>query len=106
MVLILEITRILLPVLIVSGSAIFVIVRMKHKYNKGTLGKKKSKMSQNLLDSLIPFGMMIGTVIAVILSMILPISLLSTIGWGAGVGLLFGYFAYETCSTKGASHSK
>lgn len=105
MVLILEITRILLPIIIISGIAIIVIVRMKHKYNKGTFGKKKSKTTQNL-DSLISFGMMIGTVIAVILSMIFSISLLSTIGWGAGVGLLFGYFAYEICGTKGESHLK
>ncbi|GAB3069194.1 hypothetical protein [Virgibacillus ainsalahensis] len=100
-----EIARILLPIVVVGGIAIFVVIRMKHKYKKGTLGKKKSKGAQNLLDSLIPFGMMIGCIVSVLLSMFFPISLLSTIAWGAGVGLLFGYFAYEIYSKKEESHS-
>ncbi|MEN1970490.1 hypothetical protein WMZ97_20740 [Lentibacillus sp. N15] len=54
-----EILRILLPV-VVGGIAVFVVLRMKYKYDNGTLGKKKSKNAQNLLDSLIPFGMMAG----------------------------------------------
>jgi len=97
----LEIARILLPVVIVGGIAIFVVMRMKHKYKKGTLGKKESKGAQNFLDSLIPLGMMIGCAVAVLLSMFFPIPLLSTIGLGSGIGLLFGYFAYEIYSKKG-----
>ncbi|QKY71736.1 hypothetical protein [Lentibacillus sp. CBA3610] len=100
-----EIALILLPVVIVGGIAVFVVIRMKHKYKKGTLGKKKSKGAQNLLDSLIPLGMMIGCTVAALLSIFLPISLLSTIGLGAGIGLLFGYFAYEIYSKKGESYS-
>lgn len=96
----LEIARILLPIVIVGGIAVFVVFRMKHKYKKGTLGKKKSKGAQNLLDSLIPFGMMIGCSVAVLLSLFSPISLLSTIAWGPGVGLLFGYVAYEVYSKR------
>lgn len=103
--LILEIARILLPVVIVGGIAVFVVLRMKYKYNKGTLGKKKSKSAQYLLDSLIPFGMMIGCIVAVLLSIFFPITLLSTIAWGAGVGLLFGYFAYEIYNKKEESYS-
>lgn len=95
-----EIARILLPVVIVGGIAVFVVIRMKYKYKKGTLGKKKSKGAQNLLDSLIPLGMMIGCAVAVLLSIFVPFSLLSTIGLGAGIGLLFGYFAYEIYSKK------
>jgi len=93
----LEIASILLPVLIVGGIVVFVVIRMKHKYKKGTLGKKKSKSAQNLLDSLIPLGMIIGCVVAV--------SIQFNIGLGAGVGLLFGYFAYEIYSNKGESYS-
>lgn len=95
-----EIARILLPIVIMGGIAVFVVLRMKHKYKKGTLGKKKSKGAQNLLDSLIPFGMIIGCAVAVLLSLFSPISLLSTIAWGPGLGLLFGYFAYEVYSKK------
>ncbi|MBP1916128.1 hypothetical protein [Lederbergia galactosidilytica] len=96
----LDIARILLPVVIVGGMAVFVVMRMKYKYKKGTLGKKKTKSAQNLLDSLIPFGMIIGCAVALPLSMFFPISLLSTISWGAGIGLLFGYFAYEIYSKR------
>lgn len=101
----LEIVRIILPVVIVGGIAVFVILRMKHRYKKGTLGKKKSKGAQNLLDSLIPFGMMIGSAIAILLSIFTPISLLSAIAWGPGIGLLFGYFAYEIYSKREESYS-
>lgn len=94
----LEIARVLLPVVIVGGIAVFVVIRTKHKYKKGTLDKKKTKSAKNLLDSLIPLGMMSGCVVAVFLSIFFPISSLSTISWGSGIGLLFGYFAYEIYS--------
>src|SRR5699024_11521693 len=100
----LEISRILLPVVIVGGIEVFVIMRMKQKYKKGILGKKKSKSAQNLLDSLIPFGMMVGCVVAVLLSIFFPIPLLSSVGLGAGIGLLFGCFAYEIYSKKEESY--
>ncbi len=96
--LVLEIARILLPLVFVSGIAVFVVMRMKHKYKNGTLGKKNSKGAQTLLDSLIPFGMMIGCTTAILLSIFFSISLLSTISFGAGIGFLFGYFAYEIYS--------
>jgi len=101
----LEIARIVLPVVIVGGIGLFVILRLKHKHKKGTLGEKKSEGAQILLNSLIPFGMMIGFAVAVLLSMFSPISLLSTMTWGPGIGMLFGYFAYEIYSKKEESHS-
>ncbi|CAM3068061.1 hypothetical protein FITA111629_01600 [Filibacter tadaridae] len=101
----LEIARIVLPVAIVGGIAVFVILRMKHKYKKGTLGKKKTKSAQNLLDSLIPSGMMIGLAVAILLSILTPFSFLSAIAWGPGMGMLFGYFAYEIYSKKEDSYS-
>lgn len=100
-----EMIRIILPILIVGGIGVFVILRMKHKYKKGTLGKKESKGAQILLDSLIPFGMIIGFSIAILLSMFSPISLLSAAAWGPGIGILFGYIAYEIYSKKGTNHS-
>src|SRR5699024_4330355 len=101
----LEIARIVLPLVIVGGIAVFVILRMKHKYETGTLVKKETKGAQNLLDSLITFGMLIGIAIAVILSMYSTIYLLSAITWGPAVGFLFGYFAYEIYGKKEESHS-
>ncbi|MGM8216268.1 hypothetical protein ACLIA0_11920 [Bacillaceae bacterium W0354] len=103
--LILEIARILLPVVTVSGIAIFVVLRMNYKYKNSTLGKKKSKGAQLLLDSLIPLGMMVGCMVAILLSVFLSIPLLSTMVWGAGIGLLFGYFAYEIYSKTDESYS-
>lgn len=101
----LEIVRTLIPLVIVGGIAVFVILRMQYKYKKGALGKKKSKSAQSLLDSLIPFGMMIGFAIAILLSIFFQISLLSAIAWGPGLGLLFGYFAYEVYSKREESYS-
>src|SRR5699024_2510858 len=98
-----EILRIILPIAIVGGISVFVILRMKHKYNNGTLGKKKSKNAQILLDCLIPFGMMAGLFVSVFLSLFTSIPLLSTIAWGPGIGFLFGYIAYEIYSRKGES---
>lgn len=100
-----DIVRAIWPLLIVGGIAVFVIVRMNHKYKKGTLGKKKTKGAQMLLDSLIPFGMMIGLAVAVLLSLFSPISLLSAMIWGPGLGFLVGYFAYEIYSKIEESHS-
>jgi hypothetical protein len=93
------------PVVIVGGIVVFVIERLKHKYNQGNLGKKKSKGAQDLLDSLIPMGMLFGCAIGVIWGMFFQISLLSTVSLGAGIGYLFGYFAYEIYSKKGNNHS-
>jgi len=103
--LLLDIARAVLPLVIVGVIAVFVIFRLKHKYAKGTLGKKKSKEAQMLLDSLIPFGMLIGSIVAVLLSIFTPYSLLSTITYGPGIGMLFGYFAYELYSEKEESNS-
>lgn len=100
-----EIVRILLPVVIVVGIGVFVVKRLEHKYKKGNLGKKKSKGAQDLLDSLIPLGMLFGCAIGVIFSMFLSTSLLSTISLGAGIGSLFGYFVFEISSKEGTSHS-
>ena len=95
-----EIVGIILPIAIVGGIAIFVVKRLEHKYKQGKLGKKKSKDAQNLLDSLIPLGMLFGCAAGVILSLFFSFSLLSTLTFGSGIGLLLGYFAYEMYSKK------
>lgn len=68
------------------------------------MSKKKSKSAQNLLDSLIPLGMMFGSALGIIISMFSPLSLLFTITIGAGLGLLIGYFAYEIYGKKEESY--
>lgn len=83
------------PVAVVGGIAVFFIERLKQKHKKGNLGKKKTKGAQMLLDSLIPFGMLIGCAAGVIFGMFSSVSILFTVSVGAGIGYLFGYFAYE-----------
>lgn len=52
---VLEISRIILPIVLVSGMVAFVIIRMKYKYKKtGSLGKKQSKRVHDLLANSIP----------------------------------------------------
>ncbi len=96
---------IVLPITIIGGIVIFVVKRLEHKHKQGKLGMKKSKNAQNLLESLMPLGMLFGCAAGVILSMIFSFSLLSTLIFGSTVGLLLGYFAYEIYSNKEESYS-
>ncbi|MED1041704.1 hypothetical protein EXW32_05365 [Bacillus mycoides] len=93
------------PVVIVGGIVLYVIKRMEHKYKEGTLGKKKSKEAQNLLDSLIPMGMFVGCMIGLIFGMFFPDLSLLSVSLGAGIGYLFGFFAYEFYSKTGNNFS-
>ncbi|EJS64484.1 hypothetical protein MNO09_25650 [Bacillus sp. N5-665] len=93
------------PVVIVGGIVVYVIERLKHKYNNGNLGKKKSKKAQVLLDSFIPMGMLLGCLIGIIVDIFFPNYSLFTIGLGSGIGYLFGYFAYEIYSKTGDNFS-
>ncbi|MCI4056617.1 hypothetical protein MMK25_12050 [Bacillus cereus] len=97
------------PVLIVGGIVVYAIGRLKHKYDNGTLGKKKSKEAQLLLDSLIPIGMLVGCMIGLIFGLIFgiffPNFALLSVSLGAGIGYLFGYFAYEFYSKTGNNFS-
>ncbi|WP_413362066.1 hypothetical protein [Lysinibacillus sp. 3P01SB] len=91
------------PLIIVGGILVYVIKRLEYKNNKGSLGKKKSKGEQNLLDSLIPMGTLFGLVIGVFIDMFMfsSFSLAITASIGAGIGCLVGYFAYESYSKVG-----
>ncbi|MGG5739875.1 MULTISPECIES: hypothetical protein [Bacillus cereus group] len=93
------------PVVIVGGIILYVIGRLKHKYDNGNLGKKKSKNAQVLLDSLIPMGMLLGCLIGIIVDIFFPGHSLFTVGLGAGIGYLFGFFAYEIYSKTGNNYS-
>ncbi|MFC9446176.1 hypothetical protein ACFTSE_08045 [Bacillus cereus] len=93
------------PVLIVGGIVVYVIGRLKHKYNNGNLGKKKSKNAQILLDSFIPMGMVLGCLIGIIIGIFSPDYLLLSVSLGAGIGYLFGFFAYEIYSKTGNNFS-
>ena len=93
------------PIVIVGGIVVYVIGRLKHKYDNGTLGKKKSKNAQVLLDSFIPMGMLVGCIIGLIFGMFFPDYSLLAVSLGAGIGYLFGFFAYEFYSKAGNNYS-
>ena len=96
----LGILGIVFPLLIAVLIVVFVIRRLDLKMKQGTLPKKKSKTAQTVLDSLIPLGMLIGSVIALLISMVSTISLGLAFSLGASIGLLGGYFAYERYGNK------
>ena len=93
------------PVVIVGGIVLYVIGRLKHKYENGTLGKKKSKNAQLLLDSLIHIVMLVGCMIGLIFGIFFPNFSLLSVSLGAGIGYLFGYSAYEFYSKTGNNFS-
>ncbi len=100
----LEIFRILLPIIIVGAIVVFIVLRMVKKGKNGTLGKKDSEGAQILLDSLIPLGMISGCAVAVLVSMFFPVSFLTAVSFGPGIGMLFGYIAYEIYSKREESY--
>ncbi|EOQ17695.1 hypothetical protein V2151_21060 [Bacillus cereus] len=89
------------PVVIAGRIVVYVIGSLKHKYNNGNLGKKKSKNAQILLDSLIPMGMLVGCIIGLIFGMFFPDYSLLAVSLGSGIGYLLGFFAYEIYSKTG-----
>ncbi|MBY7111548.1 hypothetical protein ILT06_11555 [Bacillus sp. 17RED48] len=93
------------PVVIVGGIVVFVMKRLEHKYKNGKLGKKKSQKAQLLLNSFIPMGMLVGCMIGLIFGMFFPDFSLLSVSLGAGIGYLFGYFAYEIYSKTGDDFS-
>ena len=95
-----EILSIVWPIVLVGAISLFVILRLKGKQKRGTLGKKETKAAQDLLDSMIPLGMVFGTALGLILSMFFAFSLSTGMTFGAGLGFLAGYFAYEIYSKK------
>ncbi|EEK57772.1 hypothetical protein bcere0004_8870 [Bacillus cereus BGSC 6E1] len=69
------------------------------------MGKKKSKNAQILLDSFIPMGMLVGCIIGLIFGMFFPDYSLLAVSLGAGIGYLFGFFAYEFYSKTENNYS-
>ncbi|MDN7227357.1 hypothetical protein QWY15_08645 [Planococcus sp. N064] len=102
---VIDIIRIVLPIVIVGAIALFVISRLKAKQKRGTLGKKGTTEAQTLLDSLIPLGLIVGSAGGVLISLLFSVSMSLAIPLGAGIGMLAGYFAYEFYSKAEKSHS-
>ena len=64
---------------------------------------KKSKEAKNLIDSLIPLGMIFGGAIGVVFGIFFLKFLLYSIVIGAFIGYLFGIIAYGVYHKKGKS---
>ncbi|UOQ86894.1 hypothetical protein [Gracilibacillus salinarum] len=95
-----EVIQAIAPLVIVAVIVLFVLHRLRHKYDQGKLGKKKTKRAQVVLDTMIPMGMLAGCAIGVLAGIYLPYSLLLTISLGSGIGYLFGYIGYEIYSQQ------
>ncbi|WP_438316840.1 hypothetical protein [Sporosarcina sp. FA9] len=93
-----------LPLIVVGAIGVFVINRLEYIHKQGNLDKKKSRLAQDLLDSLIPLGLLFGCAIGITFSIFFSTSLLFTISVGSGIGFLFGYIAYEIYSKKATSN--
>lgn len=62
---------------------------------------KKSREAKDIINSLIPLGMIAGTAIGVIVSIFLkPSFLVFSVSLGAGIGYFVGVIAYAICSKK------
>ncbi len=97
---VLDIIRIALPIIIAGLIVVFVLKKLDNKTKRGTLPKKKTKNAQVLLDSMIPLGMLIGSLLGLAVSLIASVPLGLAFSMGAAVGLLGGYFAYESYGNK------
>lgn len=62
---------------------------------------KKSRAAKNIINSLIPLGMIVGTAIGVIVSIFLkPSFLVFSVSLGAGIGYFVGVISYAIRSKK------
>ena len=98
MELFMEIVGNVLPVVIVGHIYFSKFFKPDNKQKQRKTGRKNSNDQQDLLDSLLPLGMLFGCVVGVIFNILFSFSLLSTLSFGSGVGLLLGYYAYEIYS--------
>lgn len=85
-----ELVGIILPLGFIGAIVVYIVKRLDHQHKQGELGKKKSKAAQNLLDRLMPLGLLLGCIVGLIFSMFFSISLSATLTFGSGIGLLFG----------------
>ena len=88
-------------VIIMGGIVVYVIKRLQQQCNQDSLAMRKSKGAQDLVNSLMPIGMLCGCAFGILLGMLSPIPMAYTVGLGTGIGYLLGFFAYESCSKKG-----
>lgn len=92
--------RILLPILVAGAIVVFVVKRLDEKTKRSALPKKSSKNAQVLLDSMIPLGMLAGSLVGLAVSSMTSVPLGLAFSMGAAAGLLGGYFAYEGYGAK------
>lgn len=102
---VIDIIFIVMPIVILGAIVIFVIQKLKGKQQRGELGKRESVSAQTLLDSMIPLGMIFGSALGIVFSMLFPFSFGNGITFGAGLGFLGGYFAYDYYSKQGETHN-
>ena len=90
-----EMLKIVWPLLLTGVISLFIILRLKSKFK----GKTSDDITKEQIVGayFMPFGLILGT----IYSMFSSVPLLTSIG--PSIGFLFGYIAYEVYSRKGES---
>ena len=96
-----EMLKIVWPILLAGVISLFIILRLKSKFK----GKTSDEITKEQIVGayFMPFGMILGGIVSTIYSMFSSDSLLTNLSMGPGIGFLFGYFAYEVYSRKGES---
>lgn len=92
-----EMLKIVWPILLAGVISLFIILRLKSKFK----GKTSDDITREQIVGayFMPFGLILGT----IYSLFSSVPLLTSIG--PSIGFLFGYVAYEVYSRKGeATH--
>ena len=96
-----EMLKIVWPLLLTGAISLFIILRLKRKFK----GRTSNDVTREEIVGayFMPFGMILGGIVSTIYSMFSSDSLLTNVSMGPGIGFLFGYFAYEVYSRKGES---
>lgn len=87
--------EVIAPFLFVSLIALFVVLQMKRKHSNRAYDNKERAVKENFYVSALPLGMIVGVIIAVVISMFTNIALISIIPVGAAIGFLIGYLIFD-----------
>ena len=94
-----EMLKIVWPLLLAGVISLFIILRLKSKFK----GRTSNDVTREEIVGgyFMPFGIMLGLSISTIYSIFSSVPLLAAVSIGPSIGFLFGYVAYEVYSRKG-----
>lgn len=81
-----HISTILFPLILIGSLAVFIIVQLYMNY------KKRQKILRGFF---VPYGMLAGAIIGVLISLFIKDLLVYIVTLSSGIGMLIGYFVEE-----------